>query len=88
MQAAGIMLPLADGSFRADAEVTYPAFYVTVLRLARVVGIPGEAVDAQFPNGMRGAVASSGVGPDGRGNTRLTGADATRILESLLEASE
>jgi len=88
MQAAGIMQPLADGSFRADAEVTYPAFYVTVLRLARAADIPDEAVEAHFPNGMRGVVTSSGSGLGAQGDARLTGSEATRILESLLEASE
>jgi tetratricopeptide (TPR) repeat protein len=86
MYAARVMLPLADGSFRADAAVTYPAFYVTVLRLARAAGIPGEAVAAHFPNGLRGVVESSGSSIDG--DARMTGSEATRILESLLEASE
>ena len=88
MQAAGIMLPLADGSFRADVVVTYPAFYVTVLRLAGVAGIPDRAVDEHFPNGMRGVVMASGLGLDGGGSMKLTGDEATEILESLLEASE
>jgi hypothetical protein len=86
MEAAGIMLPLADGSFRADAIVTYPAFYVTVLRLARAAGIQDRVVDEHFPNGMRGVVTSRELA--GGGNTALTGGQATEILVSLLEASE
>ena len=81
------MLPLADGSFRPDAEVTYPAFYVTVLRLARAAGVPERAVDEHFPNGMRG-VAAGASGAYNGGETRMTGREATEILESLLEASE
>ena len=56
--------------------------------LARVAGIPREAVDAHFPDGMRGAVAASDPDTGSSANAKLTGSEATRILESLLEASE
>jgi hypothetical protein len=88
MQAAGVMPPLADGSFRADAVVTYAAFYVTVLRLARAAGIAESAVTERFPNGMRGVLPAPGSGSEEGGQVTLTGREVTEILELLREAGD
>ena len=50
---AGVMPSLPDGDFYPDVPVTRAAFYVTLLRLSRVVGIPKTEVSAHFPGGLR-----------------------------------
>jgi hypothetical protein len=87
VRAADIMSMLPDGRFHPDAPVTYPAFYVTVLRLSEAVGLPRWAIDSRFPGGWTGAVsrADEGAGRP-RGSTVVTGRDAEEILRTLRDA--
>jgi len=86
--AAGVMEPLADGAFHPDAVVTYPAFYVTLLRLGVAASIADTAIAAQFPNGFHSAFAAEErTARDNRYGV-LDGGEATKILESLEKASE
>jgi tetratricopeptide (TPR) repeat protein len=89
MQAAGVMEALPDGDFHPDAYVTYPAFYVTVLRSARAFDIPAWAIEQHFPGGFRKAISvrRSSRDPQGSGPW-IPGREATEILQSLLKASE
>lgn len=87
VRAAGVMGTFADGGFHPDAPVTYPALYVTALRLTEAAGVPRQAVRDQFPEGFRGALE----GPPGNAGRPaatavVSGREAEEVLRSLREA--
>jgi tetratricopeptide (TPR) repeat protein len=88
MQAAGIMATLPDGKFHPDAYVTYPAFYITVVRSAGVLGIRDAAMQLQFSEGLRGVLASGSPSRARNGARLISGAEASEILKSLSKAGE
>jgi hypothetical protein len=84
---AGVMSVLPDGDFHAADEVTGPAFYAVVQRLARVLEVEGDVVASLFPGGARGAMTQTGTedqGPAGE-NPFVSGRDAQRVLGALAE---
>jgi hypothetical protein len=88
VRGAGVMRTLADGRFHPDAPVTYPAFYVTVLRLSGITGVPRSSVGARFPDGWAGVLADGDWIPGHpRATPFVSGRDAEDILRSLVDAS-
>ena len=93
---AGVMTVLPDGDFHAADEVTAPAFYAVVQRLARVLGAEGDVGASLFPGGFRGAtgrgggegerVEGEGGTETGGGDAFVSGREAHRILVALAAA--
>ena len=79
---------LPDGDFHAGDEVTRPAFYAVIWRLARVLGEGGDVLAELFPGGFRGTLVqhSEGVGRPTTTVEFVSGSEARRVIDALAQA--
>ncbi len=87
-ETTGVMKKLPDGSFHEDANVTRPAFFMVVARLAHLLGLEDGVEAEAFPGGFREAVVTLDAENTTSGNEGyVSGREALSVLGIVARAA-